>query len=93
MLDEKTLDNLAVISRLQLSDKERSDFRKELSALLEYFSQIQAVQEEKAKELFHVRESKMKRDDAVKPSKNSSKIRSQFNNTDEEGFLVAPRSL
>ncbi|NMC07394.1 MAG: Asp-tRNA(Asn)/Glu-tRNA(Gln) amidotransferase subunit GatC [Candidatus Lokiarchaeota archaeon] len=57
-IDEETVVHLAELARITLSDKEKKEFAKQLSNILEFFSQISELDTEKVKPTYHVLELK-----------------------------------
>ncbi|MBN2149897.1 MAG: Asp-tRNA(Asn)/Glu-tRNA(Gln) amidotransferase subunit GatC [Candidatus Lokiarchaeota archaeon] len=57
-IDENTVAHLAELARITLSDKERKEFAKQLSSILEFFSQISELDTENVKPTYHVVELK-----------------------------------
>jgi len=55
-LDEDTVSHLADLARITLNDKEKKDFAKQLSNILEFFSQISELDTENVKPTYHVLE-------------------------------------
>ena len=57
-IDEDTVVHLAELARITLSDKEKKEFAKQLSNILEFFSQISELDTENVKPTYHVLELK-----------------------------------
>nr|MDO8085709.1 Asp-tRNA(Asn)/Glu-tRNA(Gln) amidotransferase subunit GatC [Candidatus Sigynarchaeum springense]MDO8117023.1 Asp-tRNA(Asn)/Glu-tRNA(Gln) amidotransferase subunit GatC [Candidatus Sigynarchaeota archaeon] len=57
-IDEETVVHLAELARITLSDKEKKEFAKQLSNILEFFSQISELDTENVKPTYHVLELK-----------------------------------
>jgi aspartyl-tRNA(Asn)/glutamyl-tRNA(Gln) amidotransferase subunit C len=57
-IDEDTVVHLAELARITLSDKEKKEFAKQLSSMLEFFSQISELDTENVKPTYHVLELK-----------------------------------
>ena len=57
-IDEETVVHLAELARITLSDKEKTEFAKQLTNILEFFSQISELDTENVKPTYHVLELK-----------------------------------
>ena len=57
-IDEETVVHLAELAHITLSDKEKTEFAKQLSSILEFFSQISELDTENVKPTYHVLELK-----------------------------------
>ena len=57
-IDEETVVHLAELARITLSDKEKKEFAKQLSSMVEFFSQISELDTENVKPTYHVLELK-----------------------------------
>ncbi|MEX2683901.1 MAG: Asp-tRNA(Asn)/Glu-tRNA(Gln) amidotransferase subunit GatC [Candidatus Sigynarchaeota archaeon] len=53
-IDEETVVHLAELARITLSEKEKREFAKQLSSILEFFSQISELNTENVKPTYHV---------------------------------------
>lgn len=52
-IDESTVEHLAELARIDLSEGEKRDFTKQLSSILEFFSKISELDTEDVKPAYH----------------------------------------
>ena len=90
-LDEDTVSHLAELARITLSDKEKKEFAKQLSNIMEFFSQISELDTENVKPTYHVLElTNVFRED--KPGESLPQDIALKNAPQKEkGFFKAPR--
>lgn len=53
MIDKKEVEHIAELARLGLDEKEKENFKKDLSSILDYFNSLKEAKTEKAKPTFH----------------------------------------
>lgn len=92
-VDEKTLKRIAEISRLKLGEEELEKLSAEINEILKYFSRIGEI-EERGEEAYYVRREKgVPRKDVYEDKGDKpNAIRKGFSR-EEEGFMLAPKSL
>lgn len=92
-LDEDTVSHLAELARITLSDKEKKEFAKQLSNIMEFFSQISELDTENVKPTYHVLElTNVFRDDEPGESLPQD-VALQNAPQKEKGFFKAPRII
>jgi aspartyl-tRNA(Asn)/glutamyl-tRNA(Gln) amidotransferase subunit C len=68
-IDRKTVENVAKLARLRLSDEELAAYEKQLGAILDYVAKLETLDVAGLEPLVHPAEaSNVFRDDVVKPS-------------------------
>lgn len=91
-IDGETLERVARVCRLKLSEAEKEAFRRDLNEILGYFSQISEI-EERGRELYYVKEGEAKqREDEARECEEAEAIRSQFAKR-KDGLMLAPKGL
>ena len=92
-IDEKTVVHLAELARITLSDNEKKDFAKQLSNILEFFSQISELNTENVKPTYHVLELKnVFREDEPRESLPQD-VALRNASRKEKGFFKAPKII
>jgi aspartyl-tRNA(Asn)/glutamyl-tRNA(Gln) amidotransferase subunit C len=90
-LDEDTVQHLADLARINLSESEKKEFAKQLSNMMEFFSQISELDTENVQPTYHVLELKnVFREDEVKPSLPQDVALGNASQK-EKGYFKAPR--
>lgn len=75
MFTKKELDHLATLARIELSDKEREKFSRELAGILDYIEKLKEVDVSKSEPTTHVMQiENVFRPDKVKPSIDIEKV-------------------
>lgn len=93
-IDAATIRKLGEISRLRLTEDEVKEFEAEFAEILSSFSKISEI-EAKGRELYYVRGAStvVRKDKPEQRAGEAEGVRSQFAKRDEEGRMVAPKSL
>jgi aspartyl-tRNA(Asn)/glutamyl-tRNA(Gln) amidotransferase subunit C len=90
MIDERTVDHVARLSRLELSSEERETFRAQLGSILEHFRQLDALDLRDVPPTSHVLPmANVLRDDAPLPSLPREGALANAPAA-EDGFFVVP---
>lgn len=75
MFTKKELDHLATLARIELNDKEREKFSRELASILDYIEKLKEVDVSKTEPTTHVMQiENVFRPDKVKPSLDIEKV-------------------
>ena len=92
-INEETVTHLAELARITLSDKEKKEFAKQLSNILEFFSQISELNTENVKPTYHVLEmTNVFREDEPKESLPQD-VALKNAPQKEKGFFKAPKII
>ena len=92
-ISEDTVQHLAELARIDLSDKEKKDFTKQLSSILDFFSEISELDTEKIKPTYHVLElNNVMRKDEVKESLPQDVVLANAPEK-EKGYFKSPRII
>jgi aspartyl-tRNA(Asn)/glutamyl-tRNA(Gln) amidotransferase subunit C len=90
MIDERTVDHVARLSRLELSSEERETFRVQLGSILDHFRQLDALDLRDVPPTSHVLPmANVLRDDAPRPSLPREEALANAPAA-EDGFFVVP---
>mgnify|MGYP001601953002 CR=1 FL=1 len=92
-LSDEDLKHLALISRLELTDVELQELKKDLNDILKHFSSISHFNAKRQSKKSKSGKSELRSDVSEEPEANSKILTSQFIETDEEGSIVVPKSL
>ncbi|MHA1370051.1 MAG: Asp-tRNA(Asn)/Glu-tRNA(Gln) amidotransferase subunit GatC [Promethearchaeota archaeon] len=93
LINEDTVQHLAELSRIQLTEEEIKEFTKQLSKILEFFSQISELDTENIKPTYHVLDVKnVFREDVFKKSLPQDVALSNAPEK-EDGFFKAPKII
>ncbi len=92
VIDDATLQRVAEVCRLRLSEGERERFKKDLNEILAYFSQIGEI-EAKGRELYYIQDlESVARKDESRECGEAEGIRKAFAKS-KGGAMLAPKSL
>ncbi len=90
MIDDRTVARVARLSRLELSDEERRQFREQLANILEHFQTLNALNLDGVPPTAHARATaNVLRDDVVQPSLDPASILANAPAV-EDGYFVVP---
>ncbi len=91
MIDKKTVEHVAKIARLSLSEEEKEKFAKELGAVVESFAKIKEADTEKVEPTFHpVPISNVMRDDSEERCLSQEEALANAEHK-ENGYFKGPR--
>jgi aspartyl-tRNA(Asn)/glutamyl-tRNA(Gln) amidotransferase subunit C len=92
-IDDKLINHLALLSRLELSDKEKESLKRNLSEILGYVDKLESLNTKDIKQLLHTMDNKnVFRPDEAKPG--FSKEEALQNAPEKEaGFFKVPRVI
>ena len=89
-IDRATVDHVARLARLDLSEEERKRFTRQLAALLEYFATLQQLDTEGIEPTSHVIEmANVSREDEARPGLNREAVLAAAPEH-EDGFFKVP---
>jgi aspartyl-tRNA(Asn)/glutamyl-tRNA(Gln) amidotransferase subunit C len=90
-IDRKTVEHVAKLARLQLTDEELARYEKQLAAILDYIAKLEKLDLSGAEPLVHPAESaNVFRDDLPRPSlPRSEALRNAPEKTDD--FFIVPK--
>jgi len=92
-IDDKLINHLALLSRLELSDKEKESLQKNLAEILGYVDKLESLNTKDIKQLLHTMDSKnVFRPDEAKPGL-SKEDALQNAPAKEAGFFKVPRVI
>ena len=90
-INEETVQHLADLARIKLSDTEKKEFTKQLSNILDFFSQISELDTESVKPTYHVLELKnVFREDEVREGLSQDQALKNAPRKDK-GYFKAPK--
>jgi len=90
-IDDRTVEHVARLSRLELTPEERELFREQLSRILEYFSKLNELDTSGVPPTSHVVPmSNVFREDVVTPSLEREEVLGEAPDQ-EEGYFKVPR--
>jgi aspartyl-tRNA(Asn)/glutamyl-tRNA(Gln) amidotransferase subunit C len=90
-IDEDTVQHLAELARIELSAEEKTEFTKQLSNIIDFFSQISELDTENVKPTYHVLDiTNVFREDEVKESLPQDVALKNASQT-QDGYFKAPR--
>ncbi|MFX0101498.1 MAG: Asp-tRNA(Asn)/Glu-tRNA(Gln) amidotransferase subunit GatC [Candidatus Hodarchaeota archaeon] len=90
-INEETVQHLADLARIKLSDVEKKEFTKQLSNILDFFSQISELDTENVKPTYHVLElNNVFREDKVRESLSQDQALKNAPEKDK-GYFKAPK--
>ncbi|HYM92068.1 MAG TPA: Asp-tRNA(Asn)/Glu-tRNA(Gln) amidotransferase subunit GatC [bacterium] len=90
MIDDRTVAHVARLSRLELSDEERRQFREQLGHILEHFQTLNALNLDGVPPTAHARATaNVLRDDVVRPSLDPAATLANAPAA-EDGYFVVP---
>lgn len=90
-IDDRTVEHVARLSRLELTPEERELFREQLSRILEYFSKLNELDTSDVPPTSHVIPmSNVFREDVVTPSLEREEVLGEAPDH-EEGYFKVPR--
>jgi aspartyl-tRNA(Asn)/glutamyl-tRNA(Gln) amidotransferase subunit C len=92
-IDESTVEHLANLARIDLTDKEIKKFTKQVSSILDFFSELSELDTEDVKPTYHVLEiNNVFRDDVAKDSLPREEILANAPEK-EKGYFKAPKII
>lgn len=92
-IDESTVEHLANLARIELTDKEIKQFTKQVSSILDFFSELSELDTEDVNPTYHVLEiNNVFRDDVVKDSLPREEILANAPKK-EKGYFKAPKII
>jgi aspartyl-tRNA(Asn)/glutamyl-tRNA(Gln) amidotransferase subunit C len=90
-LTKKTVEHMAWLAKIKLSESEKSLFSKQLSKILDYFKQIDEVDTSEVEPTYHsIDVINMVRNDIVEPSLSKKQTLANASKK-KEGYFKAPR--
>ncbi|HEV2356495.1 MAG TPA: Asp-tRNA(Asn)/Glu-tRNA(Gln) amidotransferase subunit GatC [bacterium] len=90
MIDDRTVAQVARLSRLELSEEERERFRAQLGGILEHFQSLLALELPDEAPAAHAPEvANVLRDDTVRPSLPRDEVLANAP-VSEDGYVVVP---
>jgi len=93
MVDKKTVEYVAQLARINLSEEEKSSLGKQLSKILDYIDKLKELDTDKVSPLRNLHESKdVLREDKVKPSEYCQSIL-ENSPTQEDGYFKIPKVI
>ncbi len=92
-IDKQTMKRISETSRIKLSEKEEETLTKDLNNILSFFSEIKKLELDKGEEYYIGRKkSKQRKDEPENRKEESEEIVKAFN-SEEDRYLLAPKSL
>ncbi|MBC7085500.1 MAG: Asp-tRNA(Asn)/Glu-tRNA(Gln) amidotransferase subunit GatC [Methanomethylovorans sp.] len=93
MITKEEVEHVGWLARIEIHENEAQDYAEKLSAVLEYFSQLDEVNTENVEPTYHVADIvNVFRDDVIRLSLPQEEV---LSNTDkkQEGNFLAPRIM
>ncbi len=91
MIDKKEVENIAMLSRLELNDSEKVNYQKELSEILSFVEKINKLDLTNVEPTNHILDvNNVMRDDISKESLDRKKVLTNVP-SEKDGFIVVPK--